>query len=752
MKNSIVYEFKCRVISPKFISEDFKIYKIEIDKNIYPNLKQNNKKEYIIVGNIHNLVPDIEYTIRATEENKKYGYQYKVLNVKREKPTNKTTAKKFLTEVLTHKEADVLLKVYPDIIDKVIKNDLDDIDLSLTKGIKEKKFEKIKNNIIENFCLIDLIDEFGGNLSINIIKKLYDKFTSTKAIKQQMKANPYNCLCQLSRVGFKTSDSILLGMEEQFKNNQTEDSFQFDHDLKTSETRMKACINYLLEENESNGNTRIDLKEIRKECNKLTPQCIQHFVKIIKNSKDLYLDMNSKTLSLKKAYETEKYIAEKINYMLKNKNQKWNIPYEIYREDKDIVSTDEQLNTLKGVCQYNVSILTAPAGAGKSQSVKMLVNMLEDNNKTYLLATPTGKSSEVLATYVDRDAGTIHRQLKYNPSEDPAWGFNANNKLKVDVVVIDEFGMVDIYLMKHLLDAIDFENTKLLLVFDSYQLSSVGCGNIAHDLLTSKIIPTTFLTKIFRYNEGGLMQIVTKIRNGEQFLPDDFKGVKIFGQKKDYIYLERPQNMIINEILKIYTKLLKDNFSINDVMVLSAYNKGEYGTKNINNYIQQLIQKNEDNRYIQRGDTKFYKGDKIIQIKNNYKAVNIYEETASVYNGNTGVVIDIGWNEMIVDFGKEQIVYTKENLDEIELGYCISIHKAQGDNSKNIILISPKAHTFMLNSNLLYVGGTRAKLRVFHIGNIRTINKALKKKENLQRNTFLKDLLIEVNNHLTNIK
>ncbi|EQC1535555.1 AAA family ATPase [Clostridium botulinum] len=748
-ENNLI-KFKGIIKTSRFTSENFKIYTISINKKIYPKVKTNKNNDIVIVGNIPSLIIGMEYEIKAKIEiNKKFGIQYLVKDIRQDKPTNIDSSRKFLSEIITDKQTNVLLEEYPDIIDKVIRNNLDDIDLSKLNGIGEFTFNKIKTKIIENFCLIDLVDKFGGYIELSIIKKLYDKYTSVKIVEKQLKKDPYKCLCKLSRIGFKTADGILLNLENYGKKENNIPFFKYD--LKTSPERMKSCLDYILEENETSGNTRMTIADARRECGKLVPQCIQLFVKIIKDNENIHIDNETKTISTRIAYETEMYIAEKIFYMLKNYNQQWNIPYEIYREDKDIILTNEQLNTLKEVCQNNVSILTAPAGAGKSQSVKMVVNMLEDNDKTYLLATPTGKSSEVLATYVDRDAGTIHRQLKYNPSEDPAWGFNENNKLKVDTVIIDEFGMTDIYLMKHLLNAIDFENTKLLLVFDSYQLSSVGCGNIAHDLLTSKIIPTTFLTKIFRYNEGGLMQIVTKIRNGEQFLPDDFKEVKIFGQKKDYIYLERPQNMIISEILKIYAKLLKDNFSINDIMVLSAYNKGEYGTKNINNYIQQLMQKNEGNKYMQRGDTKFYKGDKIIQIKNNYKAINVYEKVASVYNGNTGVVIDVGWNEMIVDFGKEQIIYTKENLDEIELGYCISIHKAQGDNSKNIILISPKAHTFMLNSNLLYVGGTRAKLRVFHIGNIRTINKALKKKENLQRNTFLKDLLIDLNKNTITI-
>nr|KEH99765.1 exodeoxyribonuclease V, alpha subunit [Clostridium botulinum C/D str. BKT75002]KEI05243.1 DNA polymerase III alpha subunit [Clostridium botulinum C/D str. BKT2873] len=744
----VIEKFRGKIERCLYSKDDYKIYKIQINKNKYSNIKVNDNNEYIISGDVHNLVPNVEYEIIGQEIHNKYGYQYKILNVHRDKPTDVESSRKFLKEVITEKQAETLLSVYPDIVDKVIQNDLGDIDLNLTSGIKEKTFDKIKNSIINNFCLIDLVDKFDGNISFSIVKKLYDKYTSSEITLQKMRQDPYSCLCSLGRVGFKIADKTLLLIQQQSKIKKQKGEyvkFNFDYDLITSKQRMKACITYILEENEHNGNTRIDIKEVRKQCNKLTPQCINYFVDVIKESKEIHIDKASKTLSMTKAYQSEKYIAETILSMINNDKMVWNINTELYREDKGIELTDEQIGALDYLCKYNVSILTAPAGSGKSQSVKMMVNMLEDNNKSYLLMTPTGKAGDVLSEYTNRNAGTIHRQLKYNPQNENPWFYNEKNKLDVDTVIVDEFGMVDIYLMNHLLDAIDIHKTKLVLVFDSYQLSSVGCGNVAHDLLMSKVVPTTILTKIFRYNEGGLMQIATKIRNSEKFLPSNFKGVKIFGSEKDYIYIEKSQTKMIDEIIKIYSKLLKDGYKFEDVMVLSAYNKGDYGTREINKNIQKLVQNNTENKYLQRGNTKFYKGDKVIQITNNYQAMTIEGEEVEIYNGNTGVVIEVNFNEMVVQFKHHNIIYAKDDLEQLELGYCVSTHKSQGDNAKNIILITPRSHTYMLNSNLLYVGVTRGKKRVYHIGNIATINMIIKKKENWERNTFLKDLLIKIN-------
>ena len=739
-KNNLV-EFRAVVNTSRFISEEFKIYTVSINKKIYPDIKSNKNNEYIIVGNMTSLMAGVEYQIKATIEiNKTFGIQYKVRSIRQDKPTNINSTRKFLIEVITENQTDVLLEVYPNIIDKVIKNDLDDIDLDKLKGIKDFTFNKIKTKIVENFCLIDLVDKFGGYIEMPIIKKLYDKYTSPKIIEKELKKDPYKCLCKLSRVGFKTADAILLNLE--IYGREKEEPF-FDYELKISEQRMKSCLNYILEENEENGHTNMSIENARKECGRLVPQCITLFVKVIKDNEDIHIDSKTKTISTREAYNTELYIAKVLKQMVKNKTL-WNVPIELYREVEGYSMTDEQMNTPKMMCENNIGLLTAPAGAGKSSSVQSLISMLEDNDKSYILMTPTGASSEVLSDFTKKDAGTIHRQLNYNPSLEPAWGYNENCKLPYDIVIVDEFSMVDIYLFKHLLEAIDLEKTKLLLVFDSFQLASVGCGNLAQDLLSSGIIPTTILTKIFRYNEGGLMQVVTSIRNSEEFLPSDFKGTKIFGDKKDFIFSEINQVYIVQQVLKIYEKLLKDGYGIQDIMILSSYNKGEYGTKEINKKIQYMLQKKKATRFAMRGETKFHEGDKVIQIQNNYKALNVYGEETKIFNGNTGIVSQVKYNEIVVTFKENKnIVYTKSDLEQLETAYSESTHKSQGSGCKQIIMVAPKAHTFMLNSNLLYVGCTRAKERVFLLGDIETINRAIKKKENLQRNTYMLNMLLD---------
>lgn len=739
--NSKEVNFRARIINNRYNSDTYKIYVVDIDTKIYPKVKSNKQNEFVLVGNMPSLVPNVDYEVKASiEVNKKFGIQYKVKNIRRDKPTDFNSSKSFLEEILTENQAKVLLNEYPDIVDRVIKNNLNDIDLNKLHGIGEKTFRDIKSKIIENFCLIDLVDKFGGLIDMSTIKKLYDKYSNVKIIEKHLKQDPYRCLCDLSRIAFKTADSILLNIERLNKENPNKYKFGFDFELKHSEQRMISCLNYILEDNESKGNTKMTLKEARENCGKLVPECIDLFVKAIKeNNNYFYVDMENKVISKMYTYNIEQYIADFIKEIIKVKIP-WNINCDVYRNVEDMEMTDEQINTLYMMCENNIGILTACGGSGKSSSVKALINMLDDNNKTYKLMTPTGASSKVLESYTNRPCGTIHRQLEYKPTpeKDNPWGFNENNKLTEDIIIVDEFSMVDIFLFKHLIDAIDINKTKLLLVFDPYQLPSVACGNIAQDLLSSKVVPTTILTKIFRYGEGGLMNVATKTRNSEKFLPSDFNGNKIFGTKKDFIYMEMEQSIIPKQILKIYSKLINDGYSLQDIMVLSCQNKGDYGTKAINKYIQTLIQKGNNNKFVMRGETKFYKGDKVIQIINNYKAETPLGGETEIFNGNTGIIVDVGYNELTVEYDKNLMIkYNKEDLNQLELGYCISIHKSQGSSAKQVIIIAPKSHTFMMNSNLLYVAETRAKERVYMLGNIKTINSAIKKKENLSRNTWL---------------
>jgi len=338
---------------------------------------------------------------------------------------------------------------------------------------------------------------------------------------------------------------------------------------------------------------------------------------------------------------------------------------------------------------------------------------------------------------------TIHRGLGFMPPNE--WRCDKDNPIPYDMVILDETSMADVNLFKHLLEAINFERTKLLLIGDDAQIPSVSCGNLLHDLLNSKVVPTVYLTKVFRYGIGGLSTVATDIRNSNQSFDSTKDGLQIIGEDKGLTLMPIIQDKAVDYIVKMYQKLLKNGIPLDDILVLSSQNVGNYGTQILNNAIQEAVNPNEE--YIKYGEVEYRKGDPIIQCVNDYKAICYHEgewsekDTTFISNGEIGRILEVKYSDIIVDFNGVYIIIPKTKFQNIKLGYAISIHKSQGGQAKHIIVFAPKAHTFMLNSNLLYVAVTRAKERCYLITDLNTYNKAIKKKENFDRKTWLCDLL-----------
>ena len=684
----------------------------------------------------------VEYTVKAKEISDKYGVGYEVINIKREKPTTLAATRNFLYEILTPNQTDTLLEAYPDIVDRIMNNRLDDIDLNKTKGIKDYTFNVIKQKVIENFKLADLVEEFRGLFSLSIIKKLYDKYPSVEKIKEVIRTEPYECLCRLSGIGFKTADGMLLTLEKeskQCKENGKNPILFFGFDLKPSYQRAKACVDYILNENETNGNTYVKVGELKKQFEILVPEAIANLPLILKGDNDVIFDRESLSVCRKETYETEKYIAEKIKEGL-SINTKWDCDCSKFRSLDGFDLTLDQCKTSEYMCIYNIVMLVGYGGAGKSSSTQAFVNLLKHYNKSFLLLAPTGRAAKVLTGFTGENAMTIHRGLGYMPPND--WNFNSEHPLPYDVVIVDEFSMVDIFLFKYLLEAIDFNRTKLLIIGDDAQIPSVGAGNVLYDLLCYKKIPTITLDKVFRYGKGGLSTVATDARTQTEYLDKNKKGMQVFGEDQSYIFMPLQQDGIVDYTVKLYKTLLTKGYSVEDIAVLSCYNVGDYGVIELNKRLQEAVNPNPDAKIV-FGDSEFRLNDIVMNYANDYKAVLYNEEflddknTTFIANGESGMVDKIGHNSMVSNYDGTLIYYDKGKLKNIRLAYAITTHKSQGGQFKVVILITPRSHTFMLNSNLLYVGISRAKEKCYHLGEIKTVNNALKKKENFDRKTLL---------------
>ena len=743
--NEKQFKFKGVVARCTYNTPDYKIYAMDVSKRDYPEIKQNKYNNVSILGELSDLTLGVEYEITAEEQTNKYGTSYKVINIRRDIPTTVEGTYLFLSEILTENQAKTLVEHHPDIIQKVKNNNLEDVDLSKLKGIGVKTFEKIKDKIITNYCLMELVIEFKNVLSMNIIKRIYDEYSSIDKLKERLKFQPYTTLTRISRIGFKTADSIVLQLQK-------ENIIDFGFDVKTSPDRCLSCMLYLLEENENEGHTKMNLADLRQQCLKIVPSCVEHFVDAIKDD-NIYYNKDNMEVSLRSTYETEKYIANTILSNLKNENNVWDFDVQKYKAVGEFELSDEQIQILDVVCKNNIAILNGFAGAGKTASTQGIINMLKDNNKSFRLMSPTGRAAKVLHENTNEPASTIHRGLGYVPPNQ--WSYNEWQKLHTDIVIVDEFSMVDIWLFKKLLEAIDFERTKLLLIGDNAQLPSVSCGNLLHDFMEVNIIPTVTLNRIFRYSSGGLMRVATDTRCCKEYLTKDMKSkATTFGDNQDYMFIDLTSELIAKNAVALYKKLLDNGSSIEDIQVLTAKNVGECGSVELNNMIQRVANPNYGSEVNMKiGDTTYYEGDLILQCVNNYKAELdtrhlsdeekfIDEElTAFVANGETGIIKEIYNTYIIADFNGVYVKYYRNDMNMVKLGYAISIHKSQGGGFKKVILCTPQSHIFMLNSNLLYVGLTRMKEKLYHLGSLQSVNQAVKKKANLTRHTFMQEML-----------
>lgn len=375
-------------------------------------------------------------------------------------------------------------------------------------------------------------------------------------------------------------------------------------------------------------------------------------------------------------------------------------------------------------------VLTGGPGTGKTETIKAIVsiyNTIYPNHKI-ALAAPTGRASRRLAEMTHREASTIHRLLEYQPDLGPMYG--KNRPLPYDLIIIDEFSMVDIFLAKDLFRAIN-PNTRVLMVGDKDQLPSVGPGNVFKDILETKI-PIIELTEIFRQAQES--QIVSNAH-----LVNQGKGIKIDPGKNDFYYIKSSKpEQILSLTRKSILRLIEKGYDISEIQVLVPTKRDEVGVYNLNNILQEAVNPVSE-KGIKYGKTIFKVNDKVMQTENNYEK--------DVFNGDIGKIVDIGPlyeddekvedQVLYVEYGNRLVTYRSSELDQIELAYATTIHKSQGGEYKAVIIVLDSQHYMMATRNLLYTAITRAEEFLCIIGSEKTLIKAIKDDKISERHTSL---------------
>ncbi len=586
-------------------------------------------------------------------------------------------------------------------------------------GIGPKSFEKIKEAWEKQKHLRSLMLFFQGyGVSTNLIYKIYKAYGLDA--QKRICENPYSLVEDVWGIGFVKADQIAQKMG-------------FSHD---SYKRIRAGLVFVMQEATGDGHVFLPYNEIVTKAAEvlevkpeLTTFSLDHAIEaklFTKEKNCVYLPIY---------YHAEEYVAHTIKSRILYEYFKYDKRYielwiKTYEQKKSWKADPLQSDAIRDAINSPLFLLTGGPGTGKTTILKAIVSFFKEQNKKILLAAPTGRAAQRMGTVANLTAQTIHRLLEFRPSEK---GFifakNENNQLDADVIIIDEVSMIDLLLMRSLLLSVK-NSTKLILVGDYNQLPSVGAGNVLSDLIVSKIIPHINLTTIFR--QAAESRIVTAAHEIMHGTVPKFQNTMI--DNCFFMVKEDPQECL-DTIIDLTANRLPKKYNyepINDIQVLSPMHNGLLGTGILNFNLQKKL--NENSQKITKGQSSFFLGDKVMQIRNNYDM--------GVFNGDIGYIVDIIDEDcLVVNYDGKKVNYEYKDLEELVPAYCISIHKSQGCEFKAVILPVVTQHYMMLQRNLIYTALTRAKEMCVLIGTLKALSIAVRNNDALQRNSRLTELI-----------
>ena len=626
-------------------------------------------------------------------------------------------------------------------------------------GIGSQRAKSIKAAWEEQVAVRDLmifLQTYGVTPSqcVRLVKKY------GAGAKRLLQDQPYRLAEDIERIGFKTADKLALNLG--FPTNCKE--------------RVDAGILHTLQGLEDNGHTLGTHAAITEEALQLLrvePALIQQRIRALCDEERLYslqaLDEKQELLgpacqrpSLAGA---EKRIAEAIHRIDQTESTippiKLEAALKWAQEKVALDFAPQQTEALRQALQSKFSIITGGPGTGKTTILRAVVDILRAKRARIALASPTGRAAQRLAEAAGAPASTIHRLLKYDGAT-RSFTYDAENPLPCDFLIVDEASMLDTRLAAHLFQAIP-SPAHLLLVGDADQLPSVGPGNILGDLMAAPPACVARLDTIFRQGEtSGIIRTAHAIRAGETHPDKTLQSLRELNPEDDFVFVEAdsPEQTAkaIRYLATEYIPKIQRLDPIRQLQILSPMHRGSSGISALNPELQEalnpeakaLSRLKSDPDYaparqshfrektrkplpasLEYGTVTYRIGDKIIQTRNNYDK--------NIFNGDTGIVQRIAPDKsgLTINFNSEQIEYTKGELGEIQLAYAISIHKSQGSEYPAVIIPLLKQHFMMLQRNLVYTGITRARQKVYLVGDLEAYAMAVRNNKTEIRRTHL---------------
>lgn len=619
-------------------------------------------------------------------------------------------------------------------------NEIDDNDgiiMYLSSGLFKGIGPKIAKNLVDIFGMetIDAIKKRDTRV-LTVSGMTQKKFENLVTELNKSSRDEENIL-ELSKLGLTTKESFLIlkKYSENIKKILEDNIYLLQNDidfkkldnifLKTEsefdKRRVKALIKHLIMTIcFDKGDTIVNKEDLYVNINGYfsTPLDVSSYKTYLEEleSENEIITIND-DIALYYFYETENILANKIKNLSSTTShisKKTLDGYiENYEKINNIKLNKDQKDAIKGSLINNFYIITGGPGTGKTTIIKAVVDIYSSINESkegdITLLAPTGRSAKRMMESIGRKASTIHKFLKWN-GETETFQVNIYNPSNTKFVIIDEVSMVDIFLMKNLFDGL-LNNIKLIFVGDSNQLPSISPGNILYDLLQVKDIERTELSKIYRTKKNSYINdFANDIKN--KVAKDKYESYS------DFSFIECDELHIKQMIKEISLKAIEKGINKESFQVLAPMYKGENGIELLNQVMQSIFNpENVDKKEILIRGIIYREGDKVIQLVN--------DVDNNIYNGDIGIIesIIIGQKTiMIVNYNGIKVKYDNKKFEEITHAFAISIHKSQGSEYENVIMVISKSFKRMLYNKLIYTGVTRAKKSLVIIGSTEYLN------------------------------
>ena len=696
-------------------------YKVGIFKVRETN--DDEMEEYVnkvigFTGSFAEVNMDVDYILYGRlVEHPKYGSQYEVLNYEIKAPSDLDSLVLYLSSGMFKgigvKTAKRIVERFGTDTIKTIKENYQDV--ATVSGMTITKAKRMHDKIVENEYNQDLILKLNGlgfsvREAIDLITVYGSKLNSV------IEENIYDLV---EYINFDKLDLMFLKDNDEMDKRRIEALIL--HNIYTS------CY--------ENGDTLILKDELfikMKRCFKGVFSAEEYLKYIESLALKAKIVLFNEYVTLSDFYNTEKSILmdiNRINDIKSNiKTDKIDTYISEYEKINNITFNNDQKDAIKGAIENNFFIITGGPGTGKTTIIKAIVMILKDilnlNHEDIALLAPTGRASKRMAESVGAPAYTIHKYLKWN-KETESFLIDEYNKSPEKVVIVDESSMIDIFLFSSLLKGLKL-NVKLILVGDANQLPSIGPGDLLNDLLHISTIKNKYLNTIYRVKEGSYIT----------YLANDIKNRKHFDKfptnYSDFKFIESSDDDIKKYLSEIVNKAVEKGIHSENFQVLAPMYKGLNGIDSLNSMMASIFNPNSEKFVI--GDKYFRINDKVIQLVN--------DVDNNVYNGDIGYIRDIYYldKKMVVeiDYSGNIVEYKSGEFDKFNLAYAVSIHKSQGSEYANVVIILARSFNRMFYNKLIYTAVTRAKSSLIILGSIDSLNKSVSTNYGANRNTYLK--------------